>query len=365
MRLIDVPAETRITFVCEKPSQARHYAAAWHYARPDTVPPLFIALTSLVGAQTVMPRHIPYDGLPRFMNPTWKPLDREPSVFSWEASSPEDISNIENLTEWGQIQAFTQGHLKREPCSIDDALAHADVIACGCDPDIRGAGMFSRFVETRMGLTHNDRAFPVIYTIAEDPESLKAGFASGLTTRSPEFLAVFNQAECRQVFHFNWSLNSLPIFGDVLRHVGITENAFISKFQVLLLHALAERGPMSEGEIVLMMRDWKGSGKWEKRGEDVFGSPASRDAIMRQILEKGLLSALPINKEGVRSRIAVSEIGRAFLSHLHPDSYDPDLGFRLVEWGKTWPASRPAMERYIRTYFGKQKRFFAKNLRRK
>ena len=190
---------------------------------------------------------------------------------------------------------------------------------------------------------------------------MKTGFASDLTTRSPEFLAVFNQAECKQVFHFNWSLNALPIFGDVLRHVGITENAFISKFQVLLLHALAERGPMSEGEIVFMMRYWKGSGKWGKRGEDVFGSPASRDAIMRQILEKGLLSALPINKEGVRSRIAVSEIGRAFLSHLHPDSYDPDLGFRLAEWGKTWPASRPAMERYIRTYFGKQKRFFSKS----
>lgn len=359
MRLIDVPAETRLTFVCEKPSQARNYARAWHYARPDVVPPLFIALRSLTGAKTVMPRHIAYKGLPRFLNPTWKRLDHEPRVLFWEPLPSEDISETEDLTHYERMMRLFPGSIRRSSVSVDDALAHADLIVYGCDSDTRGAGMFSRFLETRMGLTHDSQAFPVVYTWAEDPKSLKAAFSLGMTTRSREFQAMFNVAEAKQVFYFNWALNALPIFGDVLRHVGVTDNVFLSKFQMLLLHVLAEQPPMMEGPIHLMMRDWKGSGKWSK-GDDVFGSPASRGPIIEQLVKAGLLCESQAEGYTHRTHYEVSDVGKAFLAHVHPDCYDPDIGFRLAEWGRTWPASRPAMERYVRTYFGKQKRFFTK-----
>lgn len=49
--------------------------------------------------------------------------------------------------------------------------------------------------------------------------------------------------------------------------------------------------------------------------------------------------------------------GEAFLSALHPDCEDADLPFRLRQWEASWPVSRPSVERYLRTFFGKAARF--------
>jgi hypothetical protein len=47
------------------------------------------------------------------------------------------------------------------------------------------------------------------------------------------------------------------------------------------------------------------------------------------------------------------------LNRLHPDCEDPDLPFRLHAWCEAGAAAKPAIDRYIKTFFGKQKRFMA------
>lgn len=56
-------------------------------------------------------------------------------------------------------------------------------------------------------------------------------------------------------------------------------------------------------------------------------------------------------------RLLCSCCGAVTLSHLHPDCQDMDLPGRMNEWQNQWPASRGKIERYLRTFFGKQLRF--------
>ena len=55
--------------------------------------------------------------------------------------------------------------------------------------------------------------------------------------------------------------------------------------------------------------------------------------------------------------LVLSAQGQAFLDLLHPGCCDQDLPGRMRQWEQEWPVSRPKIERYLRTFFGKQKRF--------
>lgn len=343
MRLIDIPAATRLTFVCEKVSQARNFASAWHAERPDTQP-LFVALNSLRGGRTVLPRNIPYRDLPVIQEPVWAKLETPPRVMGIDPDPRRDSL------------------LRVSDVGVRDTLFGADVLVYACDSDVRGVGIFRRFLQTQMGIDYDHVPFPFLFVRDEAPKTLFSAFREGRTTRDPDFAAAVRKSEAKQFFDHNWALNALPLFGDALRSVGAEGDGFVSKYQMLLLHALRHAGPKSEVNIVTMMRDWQGSGKRRAVSAPV-GCHASRDAIMRGLVRKGLIGPGPWMKtpHGSRRLLGITATGDAFLARTHPDCYDPDIAFRVREWQEAWPESRPAMERYIRTYFGKQKRFAAKH----
>jgi hypothetical protein len=63
-----------------------------------------------------------------------------------------------------------------------------------------------------------------------------------------------------------------------------------------------------------------------------------------------------------RTEVSISPRGESFLGLLHPDCEDPDLPARIDNWmTKGFDASRPVIDRYTKTYFGKQMRFYAKS----
>lgn len=344
MDITKIPADSRLVFICEKQSQAWNYANAWLSVRPD-IPAHFVALNHLKGAQTVIPRSIPYSSLPRFEEPVWARLDERPLVWTHDRITSKMV-RVE------------------EP--VCDVLLAADHIVCACDSDLRGAGMFMRFMQVNLGVDIRTREYPVVFTGAEDISSLQEALSRTISSRSPEFSRVLDAAEAKQFFDHNWALNALPLFGDVLRHIGAPGDGFISKFQLLVLHIMSRRTMCGHGELLWLMTKWEGTGKWKLDERCGIGSATSRDKIVESLVDKGLLikgnnndvfsSVSPLDLD----HISITPRGTEFLSCLHPDTYDPDIGVRIALWGETWPHSRPAMERYIRTYFGKQKRFFAK-----
>lgn len=338
MRIINIPAQERAVFVCEKRHQSMMVARNWNRLRPDHEDTWFLSLNAVTGAFAPVPRDIPISATPLIREPV---LERgTPHLFAARALG---------------------GELVRDQSDPDAILRSADHVVYACDADVRGAGMFREFVLTRLGRDCAQEPFLAYLAIGYNPEMADPPFSAGVRTTDPECRPAFMTAEARRFFNHNWALNALPLLGAAYRAAGGEGNAFISKYSLLLLYALRRFGPMTEGDILLMMAKWRGSGKYANGCEfsDVFGSASSRSQIIEDIRKRGLIGGVCAVKApgGTAWRMGLTPLGRDFLGRLHPDCHDPDLGFRLWEWGRRWPDSRPAVERYLRTYFGKQKRF--------
>lgn len=108
-------------------------------------------------------------------------------------------------------------------------------------------------------------------------------------------------------------------------------------------------------------------------GYDIrLGSPITSFAIFNGLVKNGCLEQdgflerggfLGGNGRREVEAYRLADRGRRLLDLMHKDCFDPDLAMRINEWGRDWPASEPRIERYIRTFFGKQVRYLDRKLR--
>lgn len=245
-------------------------------------------------------------------------------------------------------------------------FSSADVVVCACDPDHTGAYGFEVLMRVVFG---DDRAqdCPAVRLSSMDEASIRKAFSE----RRPfgeAFGTSLAYGLMKRHFDWNWNVNSFAILGAALRRVGAPAGAPpLSKYSLQLLYWLRKEPPMREGEIVHRMQRWQGTGRYvyPQYQAPSLGSCASRARILENLLEADLLSQVlpegwmgPVDED--RSPpylLTVSERGCALLDSLHPDCEDPDLLFRLDAWCQQGEAARPAIDRYIRTFFGKQLRF--------
>ena len=148
-----------------------------------------------------------------------------------------------------------------------------------------------------------------------------------------------------------WAINS----------VALMPGGFISKYSLQWLYALNDAQLQETGltmaELLQRFSRWPGSGKYP--GTVMMGSAASLSAIFEQLCERGFLrcQSSTVETPSPADRWFLSASGRAYLAQLHPDCRDPDIAFRLKDWARHWPESIHQVTRYLRTFFGKQKRF--------
>lgn len=167
-------------------------------------------------------------------------------------------------------------------------------------------------------------------------------------------------AQLKSDFDFSFLVNSAGLLTRCYFAVGgASPNPVFSKYQIQTLYAVRNhevlqqtgKAPaLTEGKLVALMTQWTGSGRYTNDRASI-GSCSSRIEILSQLVQHGLLDLN--SKRSYR----LSTIGHAFLDKLHPDCEDPDLPFRLAQWREDPVAGRVAAQRYIRTWFGKQKRF--------
>jgi hypothetical protein len=106
------------------------------------------------------------------------------------------------------------------------------------------------------------------------------------------------------------------------------------------------------------MRNWPGTGKYpvSSLSGNRFGLGAVefQNYALHTLVDRCLV-------EEINDRYTLSEEGEAFLDVLHPDCEDPDQPFRTAAW-TCLPVdeAEAAIGRYIRTFFGKQRRFIGK-----
>lgn len=168
------------------------------------------------------------------------------------------------------------------------------------------------------------------------------------------FFEQANQGRVKAYFDHQFRVNSLAVMGRTFAQPG-EPAAWVSKYQLLTLFFLARHPGMTVGDLLQRMEQWTGTGKHP--GTTSIGGAASRMAIVEQLEKHGWLARMKSSTEKP-SMICPSAAGADAVQALHPDCYDPDLPFRIQSWmAAGFAASRPAMDRYIRTLFGKQKRF--------
>lgn len=176
-----------------------------------------------------------------------------------------------------------------------------------------------------------------------DERSVKAALGAKTTTAALE--KSYDYACTKRYFEYQWTNNGHAVLA--LNGIGAP-----SKFGLQLLYFLRQQAALlSEGQLVACMERWCGTGKYPC-GE--MGSPASRASLLEQLR---ILGFVVHTKNGV----ALSDQGNTLLARLHPGYEDLDLPLRLDQWcTQGLAASKPSIDKYIRTVFGKQLRFAAR-----
>lgn len=240
----------------------------------------------------------------------------------------------------------------------NQALAEADVILALVDPYYGGAHLAYRFITDTLGHFPKGR---VLYPWIQDLTERGQRKALSEMQHFDEFaMPIAMQGEIRRYFDFNFLCNALPMFGAAARQAGTEGDTIPSKYGLQLLYDARETGRLSDGARFDRMLRWKGTGRYASDANlfGGLGSSASRYNIIRELVEADYLQRC-----GTRSaQTELSKEGMAFLDLLHPDCRDADLPFRLEKWS-VMPAdeAKDRIDRYIRTFFGKQKTFFDRN----
>lgn len=324
-----------ILIVTEKPSVSRSIAPVARQHWPDA---------------TITFAHVAMYGNIRFSYPRGLKLADFPLV-----SAPQ--SKLAPWAEWAcePVMLATDGTLTPVVMSAELFTA-ADAIVCACDPDHSGAVGFEVLMHKVFG---DNRALtcPAMVTASLTKPDVEKAFAD-LAPFREAYADRLDYGRMKRYFDWNWNLNSLAILQDAQRRAGAPDNAPpLSKYALQLLYGLRDMRPMPEGRLVHLMQNWRGTGRYtaaayERRPQ--LGSPASALPIIENLLFSGFLETTVVSG---RPQLGLSARGHVLLSLLHPDCEDPDLPFRLDAWCEQGVAAKPAVDRYIKTFFGKQKRF--------
>ncbi len=191
-------------------------------------------------------------------------------------------------------------------------------------------------------------------------DKVRAALAAPHLPGGPRYRAMVAGARVRRRFDYGYLANALAVHGRTLRAAGAGPAAPVpSKYGLQTLYDLRRNGPATEGRLVGRMQAWRGTGRYPRTERTRWvgvGGPASRYDILSMLRRAGLV-------EETDRLLGLSALGRRFLDLLHPDSEDRDLPFRLHAWTDLpEEAGNARVDRYLRTFFGKQVRFLAKRM---
>lgn len=327
----------QVTIIAEKPSQGRWLLPQAHKHWP--------------GADITIVHAVPYGnikfGYPRGLKYSEFPFLSEP------------VNRLRAWNDWCCPPVLSRADGTSTPLAMSaELITQADIILGACDPDSTGALAFDIIMAEVFG---DDRAAtcPSLRLLSMDQKSIEKGFCD-IRPFGESGAASLEWGYTKRYFDWNWNVNSQTVLGSVQRWLAVPENAPpMSKFALQLLYALKKLPPMTGGRLVqLMQSNWQGTGRYTYKKNEWrprLGSPASVMTIVENLQAAGF-----VREVDSAHNLKITELGLAYLAQLHPDCEDADLPFRLDEWCKHGlEVAKPAIDRYIRTVFGKQMRFKA------
>lgn len=332
----------KVLIFSEKPSICKHFEKpiikTWSDAQVH-----FIAAMPVVNPVAQYPRGLTFNAYPLIATPCYKP-----GKMMFCSESPI------NKFEWSSFE--------------DLNLAQYDEIVFACDPDYCGAICFYLSIEHYFGKNiWSTRNFPAIIFTSLTENDIEAAVQnrSNFIDSCRHWISY---GLVKRYFDWHWNINSQVILSETLRRAGVFKanfektdsstspyspsgNPVISKYGLQILYFIQDNPGLSEGRLIENMSKWVGTGKYPM--SDTFGSAASRCSILGQLIQLGLIS----KSSNSRNPIYITEKGLRFITLLHKDMRDADLPSRLDAWCKDGlEISKPKIDRYIKTFFGKQKK---------
>lgn len=257
---------------------------------------------------------------------------------------------IPQLKEGGSADLLTKDLIK-------NTLSQADEIIFACTPDHTGAVAFYFMLVSFFGVEAAQKEYPVMNLEHYTPSAIKSAVENMGSTADEWFCEKLRYGVAKRYFEYNFHVNSMALLGLPLRHIGVdTQNYTMSKNSLQLLYFMEKQtSPLMFEPLMAHLSKWKGTGKYTSDNQPMrgLGCPASRVVILEDLVKHGLITLDGEN-------YSISDKGRQFLKLLHPECYDLDLPYRLHQWCSEWNDSKPKIDRYLKTFFGRQKRFFGK-----
>ena len=353
----------RVCLITEKPSLGETvtpYLAEMHPdLDPDGFTCVFVCPYTHLNSQFRYPRGLSLRDYPYVGEPAY-----EPFTFDFAAL----LQGTYRLPRFGFEPGDDTAAPGRLPCvrlaptalppghALEEALRRlrmADVVYVALDPGDASTLAFDRCMES----TGIDAGrFAVLRLTSLDSTTIRREIRHPAGVREAWYADHVSAARTRRRFDYAYQVNALAVHRQAMRSLGIPADADVpSKYGLQLLYDMRASAPVRDGEWIDRMCRWEGTGRWRDLRNPAgirpgLGGPASQIHILESLVRSGLAQRLDGGPTGI------SALGRAFLAGLHPGSEDIDLPFRLEAW-KSDPDGRRKVDRYIRTFFGRQIRF--------
>jgi len=333
-----------VTLITSKPHLAQTIAQVIRHRFPGQT--LYFPLILRRGFyRSPLPRGVGWTAYP-LLDPTLAQVDRYVAPVA-NAQAPWEAPFLQVCAPDG-----TQTTL-HDPALYERSIREADQVFVAVDPS-PSASWAAAILQLKFG---GRVPFRKVYLPDLSSSTVERAF-DGAGEPAPWFDQLARQGQVKAYFDHQFLVNSLAIFGRTFA-TPCQPTPWVSKYQIQVLYALAEEPAQTERAILQLMQNWPGTGKYtaqarENHWDEGIGSAASRIAILSQLMAHGWLEATGDHRR------ALSPFGRAALAALHPGCRDLDLPFRLQRWMDEGLArAQPAMDRYLRTFFGRQKTFLA------
>lgn len=318
---------------------------------------LVIHTYSFCGFKFKYPNDLKYSDFPLVKSPEYK-VSLHMELFSDRKDAMTSGFYVKNSQSYKESKFLTVDEVRH-------VVQNAEHIVYAGDPD--PTGMFAFHLYLKMFAPHRlDENHGALYiAFGLSTEWMKRYCAEVVTTADPRMVNFLERGKVKKYFDYNFNLNAMAILNASFKDAFGTEvDMQMSKYELQTLYYVSRMQNQSTDHVKLMtnMEKWSGTGKynprnsWTRRME--LGSPASRSSIIKNLINIG---ALEDAGQSGDYRVHVTKAGKAFLENLHPDTLDLDLPYRIDQWQtEGLDVAKPKIDRYIRTFFGKQKRFSEK-----
>lgn len=337
----------RIALICEKPSLAKCIIDELLFIEPDMDRSAFVVGWANefyhLNSAFVVPRGQSYQSFPMTQDAAYSPMSFDGRYFD------------------KTLMAARRGISATHDSKIDNedflsSVKRADVVYVVFDAGPSGYHVQMRVLDWLKSLDANFvvKHLPVMSLVSADLHHglVNAREINNLAERAQLSLV-------RRHFDYNYLFNAYPIMGMTFEKAFGKRLAWpLSKHELQVLYFMRHGNSLTDGALFEVMKRWKGTGRYDTKGWDSYygvGNSASRSQIMRNLEAQGFL-----DRAGKHS-LVISSKGERLLRFLHPDCEDPDQVMRIYSWAQLpIEVAKERVDRYIKTFFGKQKRFLSK-----